>query len=85
MLVPGERRRNRAGLFRTAQSDQRGGFSLKGIAPGDYCLYAWSEVDEGAWQDPEFLKPFEKDSGAVSVDENAHQSVQLKLLAAESR
>jgi hypothetical protein len=84
-LVPDEPRRRRTDLFRTAVSDQNGRFSLKGIAPGDYHLYAWQEVEDGAWQDPEFLKPFENGAEAVSVEEKASLTVQLKLAAGEAR
>lgn len=31
----------------------------KAIAPGAYKLFAWEDVETGAYKDPEFLKAFE--------------------------
>lgn len=85
VLVPDERRRHRLDLFKNVAADQHGRFTIRGIAPGDYRLFAWLEVDSGAWQDPDFLKPFERDAAAVSLKENGRETVQLKLLAGEER
>ena len=85
VLVPDERRRQRIDLFRTAPSDQNGRFSINGIAPGDYKLYAWQEVEQGAWQDPEFLKQYEKGAESVSIEEKTRLAVQLKLLPGEAQ
>jgi hypothetical protein len=85
VLAPGERRRHRRELFKDVATDQYGRFSIKGIAPGDYRLFAWQEVEQRAWQDPEFLKNFEKDAEHVAIRENGREVVQLKLLPNEER
>jgi hypothetical protein len=85
LLIPDERRRNRPDLFRTTTTDQNGRFSMKGVAPGDYKLYAFQEVEPGAWQDPEFLKRYERDAESVSVTENGRHGAQLKLLISEEQ
>jgi hypothetical protein len=36
--------------------DDDGNFKIAGLRPGTYKLFAWEEVDDGAWQDPEFRK-----------------------------
>jgi hypothetical protein len=77
-LVPdAEHRQPR--LYKTGTTDQYGHFDLRGIAPGDYRLYSWDEVEDGAWEDPEFMKPFEdKGQGEkVSVQEGDTKSVNL--------
>ena len=66
-LAPDEARRGRTDLYKTAVTDQYGRFTMRGIAPGDYKLFAWAELEPGAAQDPEFLKPYEKAGEAVSV------------------
>jgi hypothetical protein len=85
ILIPDERRRNRPDLFRTIATDQNGRFSMKGIAPGDYKVYGFQEIEQGAWQDPEFLKRYERDAESLSVTENGRHSVQLKLLVGEEQ
>ena len=82
VLVPDARRRGQSELYKIANTSQDGRFSLKGIPPGDYKLFAWQDVEQGAWQDPDFLKPFENAGESISIQENGRQAVQLKLLAA---
>ena len=85
VLAPDERRRARTGLFRTTVTDQHGRFVLKGLAPGDYKLFSWAEIEAGAGQDPEFLKPYERFAQAVTVRENGRETAHLKLLPLEER
>lgn len=85
VLAPDERRRGRTDLFRTAVTDQHGRFVLKSLAPGDYKLFSWTEIEAGAAQDPEFLKPYEPSARAVTVRENGRETAHLKLLPMEDR
>jgi hypothetical protein len=57
VLVPGSDRRKEERLYKSTTTDQNGQFSVRGIAPGDYKLFAWEGIEEGAHQDPEFLPP----------------------------
>jgi hypothetical protein len=41
------------------QTDLAGGFRLERIAPGDYGVFAWGDVETGVWQDPEFMRLYE--------------------------
>jgi uncharacterized surface anchored protein len=70
-------------LFKLADTDQNGHFTLHGVAPGDYKIFAWEDVEAGAYQDPDFVKPHESAGQALSIRERAHENVQLKLIPAE--
>jgi hypothetical protein len=70
--------------FQTADTDQNGHFVIQGVAPGDYKIYAWEFIEEGACQDAEFMKQHESDGQSVSIKEKAHQGVQLQVIPAES-
>ena len=61
-------------------SDQHGGFELRGIAPGDYKIFSWDEVESNAWQDPEFLKPYEDKGEKISVDAGDQKTINLKVI-----
>ncbi|MBM3773573.1 MAG: carboxypeptidase regulatory-like domain-containing protein, partial [Acidobacteria bacterium] len=74
VLAPERREHNR--LFKTATTDPRGLFSLRGITPGNYKLFAWEDVEQGAYHDPEFLKPFETAGEKISIQENSRATVQ---------
>ena len=64
---------------RTATSGADGRFTLTGIAPGEYRLYAWEESVSLASVEPEDLKPYEADSVKVRVGEGAREQVELHL------
>jgi protocatechuate 3,4-dioxygenase beta subunit len=80
VLVPESRLREQTSLFKQATTDQTGHFTLKGIAPGEYKLFAWEDIEPGAYQDPEFLKPMESLGEAVSIREGSRENSQLKLI-----
>jgi hypothetical protein len=80
VLVPDEPRRNQARLFKEKTTDQYGHFDLRGIAPGDYKLFGWNEVEQGAWEDPDFLKPFEGKGEKVTLGEGETKSVNLATI-----
>jgi protocatechuate 3,4-dioxygenase beta subunit len=68
VLVP-DAHRDRHDLYKPVHTDQHGQFKVDGITPGDYLLLSWDEVEDGAWEDPDFLKPFEQKAEKVSVQE----------------
>ena len=80
VLVPAPEKRPIPRLYRQATTDAAGHFAFKGIPPGDYTLFSWDQVEMGAWQDPDFLKPFESHGESLTLKENSHESKQLKVL-----
>jgi hypothetical protein len=82
VLIPNSRRYL---LFRSDATDQNGAVRFQGVPPGDYKLLAWEDVVSGAWCDPEFLKPFESQAEAVTVQENGRKSVTLKAIPMETK
>jgi hypothetical protein len=58
VLVPQESRRQNSALYKTAITDDKGTFTIRGAAPGTYTILAWQSVISGAWQNPEFLDKY---------------------------
>jgi hypothetical protein len=90
VLVPDAKHRDRHDLFRTERTDQHGAFKIKQVAPGDYALYAWDEVEDGAWEDPDFMKPFEEKKQGVKVivqdrDDKTYPIVVIKTSVVEGQ
>jgi hypothetical protein len=82
VLVPQEKeRRDQGWYYKTVRADRFGSFTLKGVAPGEYKLYAWDEIEDGAYMDPEFMKPFQSKGESVSVKEGSQLSEQLTLIS----
>jgi len=85
VLAPEGPRRDQRAFFKMANSDAQGHFTIKGIAPGDYKLFAWNQSNDPDYEDPEFLKPYENQGEAVTIRENSHESIQLKLIETDTK
>jgi protocatechuate 3,4-dioxygenase beta subunit len=81
-LVPDPPHRSEKRLFMLTTTDQLGHFSLQGIPPGEYKLFAWESIDSGAYKSAEFLQPFENQGESVEISEGSSHSVQLDLIPA---
>ena len=79
VAVPEEKYRKLADHFGMGQTDQHGRFTVRGLAPGSYTLYAWQDLEDGVWRDPDFLKSQEANGTSLKVEEGSHQTVELKL------
>jgi hypothetical protein len=58
-------------------SNETGQFLFESIPPGDYRVFAWEDVEDRAWQDPGFVRPYLEMSKAVRVLENSRQTVEV--------
>jgi len=83
-LIPDAAHQSLAWLYKTASTDQNGRFTVKGVRPGEYKIYAWEEVEQGAYMDPDFVKPHESAGEKVSVKDSGQATVQLKAIPAEN-
>jgi protocatechuate 3,4-dioxygenase beta subunit len=79
VIVPEEKFRKFPDRFGIGSTDQHGRFTIRGLAPGSYTLYAWQDLEEGVYRDPDFLKSQEANGTAVRVQEGSHQQVELKV------
>ena len=82
VLIPDSTHRGEADLFKEATADRNGGFTIAGIRPGDYKLFAWDDVEAGSWWDPEFLSHYEEKGERVKIEANGYPSVNLRLISA---
>jgi protocatechuate 3,4-dioxygenase beta subunit len=82
VLVPDAAHRGQRRLYKDATTDEFGRYALRGIAPGSYELFAWEEVEENAWEDPDFLGPWEGQGTPVRVEDGSGKMIELKLIPA---
>jgi len=76
-LVPDFAYRNRDDLYRNVTTDASGRFKIGGIALGDYRAFAWEEIADGAWQDPEVLREIESRGKMVRVGDGEQSALEL--------
>jgi|ERR1700674_3062868 len=75
VLIP-----ERLGEAHVGTFDQNGGFSFDNLAPGAYKLYAFQEVSEGSWEDPDFVKEIKNGGVDIQLNEGNVQSTEVPLL-----
>ena len=83
VLIPNRTGVLRPDLYKLDSSDIDGQFSIAGVAPGNYQIYAWEEIEQGAHFDPEFMSRFEGLGTPIQV--TAGSVTDVKLTRIENR
>jgi hypothetical protein len=83
VLIPETaKRRALAQFYRQTTTSDAGRYTLSNVPPGRYKLFAWEQIENSAWMDPDVLKPVESKGVAVEVKEGGKETVDLKVIAA---
>jgi hypothetical protein len=85
VLLPESRHRGQLHLYKTTFTDQYGNFTLRGVAPGDYKLFAWEDAESAAYLNTDFLQAYEQRGEPIHVEEAGRVSAALTLIMADSR
>ena len=83
MLWPKTPDASLTGGYRSSVTDQSGAFKFQGLAPGDYYVAAWEELDPGLAQSADFLSHFTSDASAITLSEGGQESRDLKPVPAD--
>jgi protocatechuate 3,4-dioxygenase beta subunit len=65
--------------IRAARLDQQGRWQAKGLPAGEYLAIALDYVEDGAWNDPEYLESLRRDAKKVTLADGASETVALKV------
>jgi protocatechuate 3,4-dioxygenase beta subunit len=79
VLIP-EALRNRVDLYKRATADSNGRFTIQGIPPGIYTLFAWENLDPYAYFDPEVVRQAESQGKVVRVGELSKEVVEIRSI-----
>jgi hypothetical protein len=77
VLIPKRTGVLRPDLYKADTPDVNGQFSITGVAPGDYFIYAWDKIEPGEHFNPEFISRFEGLGTPVQVTAGAVTNVKL--------
>ena len=80
VLVPPQARRQNALLYKNVTTNETGTFTLRGVPPGPYTIFAWESVPPGAWQNAEFLAKFEARGQQINLSAASVAEVQLSVI-----
>jgi protocatechuate 3,4-dioxygenase beta subunit len=80
LLAPDGKYSHVLSFYSATVADEAGRFKLKGLTPGGYKLYAFDAMEYAAWQNPEFLKPFESQGTKVEIKEGVNPSKDVQLI-----
>jgi hypothetical protein len=77
---PLKERRDYYGAYRETRTDQNGEFEIRGITPGEYQAYAWTDAPAGAFRNARFMRDFEGKGTPVKLELGGKGSVELKRI-----
>lgn len=80
VLVPDAGQQKRYDIYKNATSDASGKNHWDGLVPGDYKVYAWEDVENYAWTDPEFMRSVEGRGTSVHIDNGGRAMVTAKVI-----
>jgi hypothetical protein len=80
VLVPEPAMRKNQYLYRTAMTNKNGEFLIRGIAPGAYRLFAWSEVDGAAYKNADFMSRYENHGLPILFDKHLGLTIKTTLI-----
>ena len=66
-------------FVRTARPDQQGRYEIRALPAGDYLAVALDYVQNGRWNDPEFLESLRRDAQRFTLAAGGSQSLTLKI------
>jgi hypothetical protein len=66
--------------IRATRPDQQGRWQAKGLPAGEYLAIALDYVEDGAWNDPEYLETLRRDAQKVTLSDGGSQTVALRVI-----
>ena len=78
ILLPDARNRNE--LYRTTTTDASGRFHFDRVVPGDYKVFSWEDVEDGAWYDADFMTANESHGMPVHIGEGGAETARVEAI-----
>lgn len=82
VVAPVSALRHRLDLYKVTTTDAAGRFRVPNVPPDDYRVFAWEDVETGAWLDPQFMRLDEGRGTPLRIAEGASVSAEVVLIPA---
>jgi hypothetical protein len=79
VIIPNDKR-ERSDLYRSNVTDKNGRFTIGGITPGNYKVFAWDGMEPFRYFDAEFLKTYETKGRSIVVGESASVTADIQVI-----
>jgi hypothetical protein len=73
-----------ARAVRAVRPDQQGRYQVKGLAMGEYLAIAVDYVEDGMWNDPEFLESLRREASGIVLRDATPQDLPLTVVTPET-
>jgi hypothetical protein len=80
VVIPPDARRENRELYKTAKSDAAGKFTVRGIAPGNYKLFAFEGLTGGEFYNSRFLSKYEFRGKPITVAQGGSATESLTVI-----
>jgi len=80
-LAPAADLPGRLDLIKQVGTDSNGNFQFQSVAPGDYKVFAWEELDPGLIDNFAFRAAMASHAASVTVAPNGSETVQIELIS----
>jgi hypothetical protein len=72
----------RIDLYRTQNTDAKGHFEMRGVAPGEYRMFSWEALEGNMYFDPKFVALYGESGTRVRVTESSTATATVNRIAA---
>lgn len=80
VVIPPESRRENRELYKSSKSDASGKFVVRGIAPGNYRIFAFDGVANGEFYNARFLSKYEFRGKSITVSQGGSTTETLTVI-----
>jgi len=82
VLLPEDPSRRYTENTHSQSTDDKGHAAFKDVPPGNYLLFAWEKVEQGAWFDPALVKAVASEAIKVTIGPKESQHVEVRAIPA---
>src|SRR4029079_7565488 len=75
-LVPPQSQRQNPVRFRQATTDDQGTFTIRGVAPGPYTIFAWENIYNQAWLNARYLDHYLMQGRPITIGNSPPAEIQ---------